>query len=657
MSYIHFDKSQMVNLSYSLNKELLRTSREGGYSSTTIVGCNTGRYHGLLVAPQPAIDGDLHVLLSSLEESVIQHDEEFQLAVHVYKGDVIYPKGHKYIQNVDADPIPSITYQVGGVKLKKERINTYNGVRTMVKYTLLEAHSDTLLKIRPLLAYRNRHALTHCNDNVTTDYENIRNGIRCRMYVGYSYLNFQLNKQFEYLHAPDWYYNFEYLKDRREGHDYIEDLFSPGFFTIPIKVGESVILSVATDECNPKTLTRMYNAEVARRIPRDSFKGCLINSAQQFLVRESGKYRVIAGYQWLGVIPRDTFISLPALTLTQNHADIFRNVVNNMINDMNGPFFNYYDNIHSPQTPSVDASLWFVWAVGKYAEMTKHNKQTIWKQWGNIIGFILQSYKDGCDNGIHANGNGLLHHGKTGLCLTWMNSIVNNQPVTPRNGYAVEINALWYNAIKVAIDLAGTAHDTEFVNKWDNFTKKLEHSFLEHFWDEQKGYLCDYMDDNMNKDWKIRPNMLIAAGMPHSPLTDIMMTKIVEIVESELLTPRGIRSLSPRHEEYVADCEGDFNQRGLSMFQGPAYPFLLQFYADTLNKLFGMEQCHNKLRDIVSQMEEDITNNGIGSISQLYCSTPPFEGRGTISHATSTAAVLWIIYLLEKFDELNTTQP
>ena len=653
MSYIHFDKSSMVNLSYAMNRELLRTNREGGYSSTTLVGCNTSRYHGLLVVPQPAIDGDLHVLLSSLDESIIQHDEEFHLAVHEYKEKVFYPKGHKYIHDVAFDPMPAITYSIGGVMLKKERLNTFIGFRTMIRYTLLDAHSDTTLKIRPLLAYRNRHTLSRFNNYVDMNYENIRNGIKCRMYSGYSYLNFQLNKPFEYLHVPDWYYNFEYSKDKERGYDCYEDLYNPGYFLIKLKVGESVILSVATDECNPSFMTRIYNSEISHRTPRDSFKGCLLNAAQQCIAKENGKYRVIAGYQWLGVIPRDTFIALPGLTLTQNKAEIFRNVIDNMIADMHEPFFNFYDNIHSAPVPSADASLWLMWCIGQYADEINGGAKFVWRRWGNTIRIILKKYIRCNENEIYVNEDGLLHQGRYGLALTWMNSIVDNMPVTPRTGYTVEINALWYNAICQAIEFAEADNDKSFVEEWKPLAEKAGKSFVREFWDESKGYLCDYYETTESKNWLIRPNQLIAIGLKYSPLTDMIKSKVLQTVHDELLTPRGIRTLSPRYPNYKPICEGDHNARGLSMHQGPAYPWLLIFYAESILSLYNNENAVKSLKKIVNDFESDMTENGIGTLSQMYNGDPPYEGEGTISHATSIAALLWITNRIKKHESIK----
>lgn len=650
MNYIHFDKEKMVNLSYVLNKELLRTNRAGAYGSTTLVGCNTRKYHGLLVAPQPYIDGDLHVLLSSLDESIIQHGEEFELAVHRYKDGYYYPHGHQFIHDMTFDPTPAIIYRIGGVLLKKERINTFNGVRFMVRYTLLEAHSDTVLKIRPLLAYRNRHTLSKANTDVETRYENISNGIKYRMYMGYSYLHFQFNSKYDYVHVPNWYYGFEYEKDKEQGFDYSEDLFNPGFFEVPMKVGQSVILSVGTEECNACMLKRLFNNEISRRTPRSSFRNCLINDAEQCVVKLDEKYRVIAGYQWLGVIPRDTFIALPGLTLTlKGGREIFTAVVDGMVEEMSGPFFNYYSNIHSATVYSADASLWFIWCLQKFYEGQPQCGKSIWRRWGKYIRTILKCYRDGTENGICADASGLLYQGRPGLALTWMNSIVRGKPVTPRTGYAVEINALWYNAIRFAIELSETTLDKSFSREWKPFADKLGMAFVEKFYDEDKPCLCDYFNEK-EADWRIRPNQIIATGMKYSPLSMAAKLKVLEVVRGELLAARGIRTLSPRYPEYVAKLEGDHESRGLSMYNGPSYPWLLMFYVDTIISLGLDDKALVALKKIIADFEPELLEGCIGSISQTYNGNPPYEGSGTVSHAVNIAALLWLMKVVDEFN-------
>jgi predicted glycogen debranching enzyme len=651
MSYIEFDKTQLSNLSYVLNKELLRTNRSGTYGSTTLIGCNTRKYHGLLVVPQPQIDGDLHVLLSSLDESIIGHDEEFQLAVHQYKDQFYYPKGQKYLRQINFDPNPIMIYRVGGVLLKKERINTISGVRFMVKYTLLETYSDVVLKVRPLLAYRNRHNLMKANDNVLTGFEEIKNGIKYRMYENYSHLNFQVNKQFDYIHTPDWYFGFEYEKDKERGYDFTEDLFSPGYFEIPLKVGESVILSIATDECNPSVLSELFSNELKKRIPRNNLKNCLINSALQCIINDNDKRRVIAGYQWLGVIPRDTFIALPGLTLPYGNVKEFKEVINSMVGDMDGPFFKYYYNVHSNKRPSADASLWFCWCLQQYVENTRGRKSFVWKTWGHVIRTILHAYYNGAGNGIYANNNGLLHQGETGLALTWMNAFVNDEPVTPRTGYAIEINALWYNAICFALELANNAGDFEFVDFWNPVSIKIKSSFIKYFYKDSEPCLCDYFNDETS-DWRIRPNQLIAIAMKHSPLSDDIKLNVLRLVKSELFTPHGIRTLSPRYQEYLSKSEGNHDKRGISMHNGSAYPWLLIFYVEAMKKLEG-ENYLKTLKDIVQNFESEMTEGCVGSISQMYNGNPPYEGSGTVSHATNIAALLWITKCIDD-NEFNS---
>ena len=254
MSYIKFDRSQLVNLEYSLDRELLRANRAGSYASSTIINCNTRKYHGMLVAPQPGIDNENHVLLSCLDESVIQMDAEFNLGIHNYPGGIYNPKGHKYIVDVETEPIPRQTYKVGGVLLTKEMIFTSNEDRMIIKYTLEDAHSPTKLRLKPFLAFRNVHQLSHENIFADKKYEKVPNGIKVRMYQGYTDLYMQLSVKNEYTHVPTWYYNIEYRKEMERGYDYLEDLYVPGFFEVEIKKGESIYFEAGTKEINPVSL-------------------------------------------------------------------------------------------------------------------------------------------------------------------------------------------------------------------------------------------------------------------------------------------------------------------------------------------------------------------------------------------------------------------
>ena len=252
MSYIQFDKKQLINLEYSLSRELIRSNRAGAFASKTIVGCNTRKYHGLLVVPQPLIDDDNHVLLSNLDETIIQHDAEFNLGIHKYPGGIYDPKGHKYVRDFNSDPIPNTVFRVGGVVLRREMIFTEKADRIMIKYTLEEAHSPTILRLTPFLAFRNMHRLSQANVEVNKKYQKIKNGIKLRLYPGYSHLYMQFSKQADYIHAPEWYYNIEYQEEMERGYEYEEDLFVPGFFELKIKQGESIVFVAGLQEVEPE---------------------------------------------------------------------------------------------------------------------------------------------------------------------------------------------------------------------------------------------------------------------------------------------------------------------------------------------------------------------------------------------------------------------
>lgn len=285
MSYISFDRKQLVNLEFSLSRELIRTNRAGAYASRNIVGCHTRKYHGMLVVPQPALDDDNHVLLSNLDETVIQHGSEFNLGIHKYPGGVYYPHGHRYLTHFSTEPIPYNVYQVGGVILKREMLFTTNADRYLIRYTLMDAHSPTKLRFKPFLAFRNVHALSKANINANTRYEHVPNGIRMKLYQGYSYLYMQFSKQAEYTHVPEWNYNIEYQMEMERGYDYQEDLLVPGFFEVDIKKGESIVFCASTSEIAPSAIKRAFDAEISKRIPRDSFENCLLNSTQQFIIK------------------------------------------------------------------------------------------------------------------------------------------------------------------------------------------------------------------------------------------------------------------------------------------------------------------------------------------------------------------------------------
>jgi predicted glycogen debranching enzyme len=557
MAYIKFEKEKLINLEYSLQRELLRTNRTGAYASTTIIGCNTRKYHGLLVCPMEDIDDENHVLLSALDVSVIQHGAMFNFGVRKYPGGNYEPKGHKYIVNFEIDRTPVLTYRVGGVVLDMERILSEDD-RILIKYTLRDAHSKTLIRFKPFLAFRNVHKLSKANIFVNNKYAEIENGIKVRMYDGYKALNMQFNKKVEYIHVPDWYYNVEYQEEQNRGYEYQEDLYVPGYFETEIKKGESIIFTAGLKEINPKTITRKFSSEVEKRIPRNSFIDCLKNAAQQFIIKRNKKTEIIAGYPWFGRWGRDTFIALPGLTLYNGDLKTCEDAIDTMTNELKDGLF---PNIGTGETTvmnSVDAPLWFFWTLQEYLKFSK-DKKRVWENYGSKIKHILDNYRRGTHYNIKMHDNGLIWAGAPGKALTWMDAIVGGKPVTPRHGFPVEINALWYNAVCFALDLAENNNDKDFIKNWEYIPDMIQLSFNEYFWDEDKKYLADFVTYDY-KDFTIRPNQLFACSLPYTPISELKRERILETGRKFLLTPKGIRSLTPHHPDYKGVCVGHQEQ-------------------------------------------------------------------------------------------------
>ncbi|MFH0894162.1 MAG: amylo-alpha-1,6-glucosidase [Bacteroidota bacterium] len=648
MFTLQFEKQQLTNLEYGLSRELIRASRSGSFACTTIIGCNTRKYHGLLICPQPAIDGGNHVLLSAIDETVIQHDAEFNLGIRQYPGGVYNPKGHKYITGFTADPIPCITYRVGGVLLSKEILFVENEDRVLIRYTLLEAHSPTRIRFRPFLAFRNVHSLSKANVSADRKYQEIDNGIRLRMYTGYDYLHLQFSDKLEYVHTPDWYYNVEYLEEARRGYECQEDLFVPGYFEGEIKKGESIIFSAGTTDKRTGTLHRAFNWEIRKRTPRNSFTNCLINSAEQFIVKKGRKTEVVAGYPWFGRWARDTFISLPGLTLTLDKPQVCKAVMDSLLDDLNGPLFPNMGDENNAPLNSADAPLWFLWTLQQYTKYVGGPAKT-WKEYHRKIKQILDGYRHGTHFDIHMTPECLIYCGVPGTSVTWMDAVVAGKPVTPRIGLPIEINALWYNGIMFSLEMAEEAGDNEFIEDWKPIAEKIDETFKPTFWEKDRGYLADYVNGEY-KNWSVRPNQIFVASLPYSPLSEQIRKLVVDICKTELLTPRGLRTLSPKDPEYKGTYGGSQAERDAAYHQGTVWPWLLGHYAEASLRIDG-KAALSSINKLFEGFVTEMTEHGICSISEIYEGDPPHRADGAISQAWSVAEILRMEKLIEEYSK------
>jgi len=491
------------------------------------------------------------------------------------------------------------------------------------------------------------HRLSKANINANTKYEKAPNGIRMKLYPGYSHLYMQLSKQAEYTHVPDWNYNIEYQMEMERGYEYQEDLLVPGFFDVDIKKGESIVFCASTSEIAASAIKRAFDAEIKKRIPRDSFENCLINSAQQFIVKKDKRTDVIAGFPWFGRWGRDTFIALPGLTLVLGEEKAFRDVIDTMVKDMKGPLFPNFGLKNKKAFNSADASLWFIWALQQYSIRYKKQEE-VWKTYGSKIRNVLEGYRAGTPGYIRMQDNGLIWAGQQGLALTWMDAIVNGKPVTPRNGLPVEINALWYNAVCFAIELAGKNGDKKFVKEWKTIADMIPEAFTQTFWHDKKSYLADYVDGDF-RDFSVRPNQLLATSLPYSPIDEEKRRLVLNVVEKELLTPRGIRSLDPKNPQYKGTCHGDHKTRDEAYHQGTAWPWLLGHFVEGYLKIYG-KQGLPFVKSIFNRFEEVMTEHGIGTVSEIYDGDPPHIARGAISQAWSVAELLRVNEMIKKVE-------
>lgn len=643
MSVLNFDKNNLGNLEYSLRREMLSTNRAGGYMSSTIVCCNTRKYHGLFVTPLEGDNDKSYVMLSSLDETVIQHGQSFNLALHRYPG-VFEPRGHKYITDFSYTPTPAITYRVGGVLLKKEMLWIHSSAQLLIKYTLLEAKSPTTLRLRPLLAFRDKHSLSKANMYADGHSYPVKNGVKCCLYHEMPCLFMQTDSPgAEFAIAPDWYYNFEYPAEQARGYDFQEDLLTTGYFEAEISKDKPLIFSCSLDEVQqPLALNEIFEKEIAKRSDKIDFLSCLRHSARQFLVRDAKGTEVMAGYPWFGRWGRDTFIALPGITLTQGDVKGCTDVIDTLVSQMKDGLFPNMGEAYN----SVDAPLWFFWTLQQLEKNV--GAEEVWKRYGKAMKDVLEAYRRGIGEVVALHSNGLVWAAHPQYAMTWMDAVVDGKPVTGREGYQVEINALWYNAVCYTLKLAGDYGDKVFVKQWKGQPEVTKQSFLTDFWYEEEGYLSDYIDIHGVPNTFIRPNQVIACSLEYKMVSEEQQIAILDAIKRHLLTPKGLRTLTPRNPLYQGRYEGDQPTRDRAYHQGTVWVWLLEHYVRAKFDLKGVDFLATA-EDILAGFEEDINDYGIGSICEIYDGDPPHAQRGTPSQAWSVGAVLRINEMIEQF--------
>ena len=645
MSYLRFDKTLLTNLEEALPKEVLRTNRSGAYSFSSILDSNTRKYHGLLVVPVPEIDDENHVLLASLDETVIQHGAEFNLGVKKYAGGVYAPNGHKYALDFEWDKIPTTIYRVGGVILKKEKVFQHFENRVLIRYTLLKAFSQTTIRLKPFLAFRNVKELTHENSVARRDYKLVDNGITIRLYDNYPELFMQTDKPTDFIQQPNWYHNMEYQREQELGYEFSEDQFVPGYFEFQIKQGESIVFSAGLNEVDTTTLAKTFDEEVEVHKPRSSFRRCLVNAAHQFHNGNDKEDYIMAGYPWFRCRARDTFVALPGLTLAIDEKESFEKVMDTAIKSINKFLAGEKVTGKLEEIEDPDVLLWAVWSIQQYQCFV--SREEMLQRYGGIVDAIIDFILKGKHPKLeYETATALIRVEGTEKPVTWMNSVVNGYPVVPRSGYVVEINALWYNALVFASQINSAWGNQEKADRLNSVAIVCGKSFVDTFLN-QHGYLLDYVDGDF-VSWDVRPNMLIATALENTPLSKQQCKGIVDICTRELLTKKGIRSLTPKSGAYNPIYAGGQVQRDAAYHQGTVWPWLLGFYIETRLKVWKQSGLSFIDRCLVG-LEEEMSYHCIGTLPELFDGNPPFHGRGASSFAMNVAEILRVRKLLSKY--------
>ena len=641
MAFLKFNKSELVNLSYSLKREIILANKTGAYSNTSIVTCNTRRYHGLLAAPVDAFGGYRYLLLSSLDESLTLRGKRFNLGIHCY-GDIYEPRGHKYIVDFDADPVPAVTYKIGEIVFRKTIVLTPDNNQVLLRYELLEAPAKVNLELKPFLAFRRVHDLTHENPNARTAFDPIDNGAAFCMYEGFPVLNLQLSTSASsFKYAPVWYKGVTYSDEMRRGFDCREDLFVPGCFETTLGKGESIVFAATVGEpVAPAGLKRKFTAAVEKIGPITSYHDQLVRNADSLIRWNNGRKQIVAGYSWLytGLL-RETLQSLAGLTLYgKNNPQEFEEILDNLIEDEPERL--------TKRTTQVEAPLFLAVTLQQYAAFTGDVKH-VWAKYGDTLKSVIESYLPGVRAEVAMQPNGLLWAQMDGVALSWMNAYINGRAVTERAGYQVETNALWYNAICFA--LANDRKNSAFSKRWTPVKELIEKNFQPMFWNADLGFLADYVD-NGGQHLELRPNQLWPVSLDYKPVDDEVISSVMRVVNAELVTRRGIRTLSPRDVRYKGVYEGNQIERDEAYQNGSAWPFLLAQYCYASFNMMG-KNFIKRAEWLTEGFYEDLSKHGVGCFSELYDGDPPHEPHGVISSAMTTAALLNIEWLIEKYRE------
>ncbi len=650
---IRFTRDQCLNLENSLRQEWIDTNGLGGYASSTILDCHTRKYHGLLVANLKKPAGRF-ALLSKLELSIRAGESEFRLSTNKYPG-VFEPTGHKYIESVEYDTFPVVNYVIGDIRLSKSTMMVHGEDTVLVRLELHDAKKPIVVRALPLLSYRDVHGLTRQNMYLRG---RMSNGDNCQKIDPYELmppLYFDWSEQVDFNPGPHWYNNIEYLKELKRGYDYQEDLFCPGTYETSLAPGEYLIFRASLEKPSSSS-AKIWKQELARRTKKSRiFAGqpeniaALKDHGEKFLITNNkGTPGIVAGYHWFGEWGRDTMIALPGLTFHSGRnatgfnilkawaAEEKHGLLPNILSDGDGE--SAYN--------SIDTSLWFFRAIQEYTAITT-DWDGVKKHLGNAMDSILNTWIKGNAPLVRITADGLVWAGTPGTQLTWMDANSQGKPVTPRYGMAVEINALWYNALCYYLEFCRMTKlkKPAVINKYKQLFEK---NFARTFWFSDGDYLADVVAEN-GQDTAVRPNQVLAVSLPYSPLSRAQMQGIINVIKDQLVTPCGLRTLSPKNSAYIPFYHGNQDQRDAAYHQGTVWPWLVGHFAEAcmriaVNKVAEKEYL---IKTFESLWSSHLNEAGLYGISEIFDANPPYRPKGCVTQAWSVAEIIRTLEMLK----------
>ncbi len=646
---IQFERATCSDLDTALGREWLETNGLGGFASSTIIGLNTRRYHGLLVAATKPPVGRF-LLLAKLEETLVVAGQAFDLSANRYPG-VIHPQGFRYLKQFRLDPFPVFTYEVEGIEIEKSVFMIHGENSTVIHYEVkkknsLEPPKNLQLEIRPLIAFRDYHSTTHENGAISPAVAERSGTASITPYQGLPSLHIA-HHAVELTKTGCWYRNFEYDAERERGLDFSEDLFNPLALRFDLSLGQATVIA-STEQREVTKLIEYRQSEIRRRrkamvscVVADGFAQALAAAADQYIVSRGDQKTAIAGYHWFSDWGRDTMIALPGLTLFTGRHEVARSILRTFAEHVDqGMVPNRFpDTGETPEYNTVDATLWFFEAARAYLAYTG-DVEFVHTELYPVFADIISWHARGTRYGIKVDSSGLLTSGEPGVQLTWMDAKVGNWVITPRRGKPVEIQALWYNALRIMEDLARRFGEEAGRKRYADMAAVASQSFNRLFWNSVTGCLYDVVGDGP-ADPSIRPNQILAVSLAHSMLASDRARRVVEKVQEHLLTPYGLRTLAPSDPQYHGQYTGGPAERDCAYHQGTVWPWLMGPFITAYVKVNGgNEAARRQAAEWLAPLEDHLTDGGLGHISEIFCGHAPQGPCGCVAQAWSVAEIL-----------------